>query len=399
MNIYTKSYENIYYISHLSIKPQQSDHNMENTKQDNNYNILAPRPWRSFTDSQTSAMVVRKRRAPPPPLKKIEIKHGSEEDLKSEQRRAPTPPLKMIAINDSSKEVLKSEKRRAPTPPIRTVSLKSPDTNRNENEHATDTSYNTSSEELWSPSNSVFDSDSSDRSIQHIISYETTSHTSAISFKSSMELEISVDGNHMEEGIPEQTSKTENLYPDSSYEKLYDDENKNKVENMNSMEVQTHCLEENITTENHTITNSEDGIKTEITTSKKVVLRSTTKKIDLTIRTSQIEDLDESEILKEFTENGDIIDSPNENETQDKQEDEVDFESEKRKSEIILKVEELEESLNEIISNSFPVSTDDLNLTDIASSRTYSSTALNIPPITGQKLSITGWTEFSKGKR
>ena len=114
MNIYTKSYENIYYITHLSIKPQhstkeKSGQTMENSGQDNNnnYNILAPRPWRSFTDSQTSAMVVRKRRAPPLPLKKIVINHGSEEVLKNEKRRAPTPPIRTVSLR--SPEIFKSE--------------------------------------------------------------------------------------------------------------------------------------------------------------------------------------------------------------------------------------------------------------------------------------------------
>ena len=372
MNIYTKSYENIYYISHLSIKPQhRTDHTMENREQDKNYNILAPRPWRSFTDSQTSAMVVRKRRAPPPPLQKI-------------------------VINDGSEEVLMTQKRRAPTPPLRTVSLKSPFEDRNEKEQADDTNLNDS------PRSSVFDPDSSDQSIQQIFSYETTSPISPISFKSSMELEISVDGGVMEEDVLEsQTSKTEKVYPDSSYEKIYDDENNNEAGNITSLVEETHCLEETVITEKHIITNSEVGMKTEMTEREKIVLRNTNKKIDLIVRTSQIEDLEEDEILKECIENEGPINTSIKDEKTDEQEDEADFmiESEKRKSEIILKVEQLEESLNDILTNSFPVSTDDLSLTHVSPSRMSSSTVLNVSPITGQKLSITGWTEFSKGKR
>ena len=131
-------------------------------------------------------------------------------------------------------------------------------------------------------------------------------------------------------------------------------------------------------------------------------MRTTTKKIDLTIRTSQIEDLDESEILKEFSEDGEIVHSIShlKNEKYPNLEDEADFvgNSDKRKSEILLKVEELGDSINEMINNSFPVSTSQPYDNGLSSPRKYSPSNSSNSPIVWQKLFIAGWADFSKGK-
>ena len=348
---------------------------MEKSGQDNNYGTLAPRPWRSFTDSHISAMVVRKRRAPPPPLQKILINAGSDENIKREKKRAPTPP-------------------------IRTVSLKSPGPEKNGNEETIESVCNENLSESGSTHNSVFDTDNSDQNTQQILSYETASPISPISFKSSMELEISVDGNVIEdELLDHKTSKTDIVDRDSSYERIYDDTEKKYITNGE----ETSSCETKEITENCKTINGEDGTKIEITTTEEVHIHSTKKKIDLVIRTSQIEDLDESEQLKECTENGDITDdSTIETEEQANHIDEADFsvDSEKRKSEIIMKVEKLEDSLNQIISDSFPVTNDDLSTNALTTpEQNYSSSGLSSSHITGQKLSISGWTEFAKGTR
>ena len=99
---------------------------------------------------------------------------------------------------------------------------------------------------------------------------------------------------------------------------------------------------------------------------------------------------------------GEIVNSIShlKNEKQPEFEDEADFveNNDKRKSEILLKVEELGDSINEMINNSFPVSTAQPTDIGLSSPRKYSSSNSSNSPIVGQKLSIAGWADFAKGK-
>ena len=173
MNIYTQSYENIYHISHLRV-PQTppayralwsgGQAGMENT----DYSIHAPRPWRSFKQEQSSAMVVKKRKASLPPLKKI------------------------VLNDDPNNEVV--DKKRAPTPPIMTVSLQSPGPIMNK--LSDDSSDSPSGDENGDlDKSSAFVQNSADQIVNQIFTYETTSPLYFKSFQRGMELEISADGN------------------------------------------------------------------------------------------------------------------------------------------------------------------------------------------------------------
>ena len=142
---------------------------MEN-KNNQDFSIHAPRPWRSFKQEQSSAMVVKKRKASLPPLKKI------------------------VLNDDPNNEVV--DKKRAPTPPVRTVSLQSPGPIINK--LADDSSESPSGDENGDlEHSSAFVEDSVDQTVNQIFTHETTSPLYSKSFQSGMELEISADGNKL----------------------------------------------------------------------------------------------------------------------------------------------------------------------------------------------------------
>ena len=331
------------------------------------------------------------------------------------KRKASLPPLKKIVLNDDpNNEVV--DKKRAPTTPVRTVSLQSPGPIMNM--LADDSSNSPSGDENGDlEHSSAFVEDSADQTVNQIFSYETTSPLYFKSFQSGLELEISADGNITEGGdekyeeYEDTIEHRDNIITDnkeqSSFEKIYDNDERGII--VNGEEI-VETSEEKDVREKHTVcvNVSEDGTKTEKTTTeevKTVVMRTRTKNIDLTIRTSQIEDLDENEILKELTANGEIIHSVSHEETDRKAqfEDEADFTegSAKRKSEILLKVDELGDTINEMLENFSANTTAVCNgpATDVvlSSPRKYSSNSSN-SPIVGQKLSIAGWADFAKGK-
>ena len=366
----------------------KDDHFVEDSN--SNPSILAPRPWRSFsvTEMQSSAMVVRKRRAPQPPIEKIEIKDAYNNALKIE--------------TDIERHENVFDKKRPPTPPFRTVSLKSPGQETKEQFENSNWAENLD-EPADLDNNCVFTPEFSDQSVNQILSYETTSPSFFETFKSNVELEIAVDGNVIDVGKVEcRDNIAGNDKKLSSYEVLYDSDNRCVTTNQEEI---VNSKEEEVITENQTLNISDNGTKTANNTTetvRTVVMRTTTKKLDLTIRTSQIENLDESEILKEFSADGEIVNSIShlKNEKYPEFEDEADFveNSEKRKSEILLKVEELGDSINEMINNSFPVSTSQPSNKGLSSPRKYSPNNSNNSPIVGKKLSIAGWADFAKGK-
>ena len=126
---------------------------MEN-KNNQDFSIHAPRPWRSFKQEQSSAMVVKKRKASLPPLKKI------------------------VLNDDPENEVV--GKKRAPT-----VSLQSPGPDMNKT--ADDSSDSPSGDE----------NQNQNQTVNQIFTHETTSPLYSKSFQSGMELEISADGNKL----------------------------------------------------------------------------------------------------------------------------------------------------------------------------------------------------------
>ena len=385
---------------------QQKNMNMDNntkisSKKPLDYSILAPRPWRSFRDEQSSAMVVQKRKAPQPPLERVIL-----EDVASDA---------LVMENKNATDTEGQKKKKAPAPPIRTVSLKSPGPELdNSDDDITDINGNVDKLED-SDNGSVFAQHFSQQSGNQEFSFDAATPIFLESLKSNLELEISEHINDFEENYEyesyEEKKKDEldtvitnteaawtNTKELSSYEKIYDDDRGIIVNGEETVEIS----EQNGFEENHTldVNVSEDGTKTEKVTTeavKTVVMRTTTKKIDLTIRTSQIEDLDENEILKELTENGEIVNSVEET---DKFDDETDFNEDdsKRKSEIILKVEELGDSINEMIEN--------FSKNNNVPNGQSADVVLNSPPknasnnnlVVAQPVLIAQWTHFSKGK-
>merc|ERR1719419_2190968 len=100
--------------------PHHSSHNNVRMDSNNNKeypNILAPAPWKSFKEQESTTAMVVKKRAPLPPMEKIVVENHTEvKEIQHKKGKAPPPP-----------------------PPTRSSSLMSPSYVEKENKEITQT--------------------------------------------------------------------------------------------------------------------------------------------------------------------------------------------------------------------------------------------------------------------
>ena len=280
----------------------------------NNFTNLAPRPWRSFKTEQAEVMVVQKRsRISLPARVSLEGGNTAKESNKAEEGERSKIPKEEEELNGSSAEGKAAKEDEADDAGVYRNLIKEQKNGLN-----------------------PFDSDEEEEVIERKVGVRTSKKRKA------PQPPVKV-ASSSSDSIQEDATKTLNsseagkviIFPvkGSSNSK---EEDGDTVENKEEIVEKTTTRKEGeITERGETVLHDGDTVCEE----KKVELRTMKRVIDMTIRTSTIEDLDEEDILQELSDGEETKPPQNDPKT----DDEIDHEKAK---ELVLNVETLEHNVD-----------------------------------------------------